>query len=176
LLVHLRDHDAAGDTAAAITRADVEAIAWRDDDSGLASYLGARDTIGTISYAMVIAAIALPMWALLYIHVLRNHRQLAILAALGFRRRELFAICALQSVIVAVLGCALGAALGFALTRYFDANPLFEWQSIVVRPAVSATTFLVPAVIVVATSLLAALHPALRAARVQPAVALRRIE
>jgi ABC-type lipoprotein release transport system permease subunit len=176
--LHLSDHGAARAAAARIeaTRPELEARAWSEDDLGFTSYLEMRRAIGGISYAMVIAAIAIPMWALLYIHVLRKQRELAILVAIGFSRRDLFAIYTLQSMMIAVIGCVLGTGLGYGLTRYFAANPLFEWESLVVRPAVTPATFAVPFAIIVATSVLATLHPTARAALVDPAVALRRIE
>jgi len=175
--VHLDDHDAAGEVAARLeARPELVAQAWYDADPGWASYLGGRRAVGGISYAMVIAAIAIPMWALLYIHVLRRQRELAILAALGFTRGELAVICTLQSVFVATIGCVLGAGLGYALTRYFTANPLFAGESLVVRPALSLHTILVPCLILVGTSIVAALHPAWRAGRIEPAAVLRRLD
>ncbi len=178
IAVHLEDHAAAGATAARIAARlpDVEARAWPEDDPGLTSFLASRRAIGTISYGIVIAAIAIPMWSLLYIHVLRKRRELAILTALGLRRRELFAIATAQSAIIAVAGCILGAAFGYALTRYFVAYPVFSWESLTVRPLLEARTLAVPLAVITLTAIVAALHPAARAARVDPAAALRRIE
>ncbi len=176
--VHLDDHEAARRLAPAVEAAVPEAIAiaWRDDEAGFASYLDARDVIGGVSYAMVIAAIAIPMWALLYIQVLRRRRELAILRSIGFTRREIAATCVLQALTIAAIGCVIGAGLGLLAIRYFEANPLFEWESLRVRPVASASTFLIPAVVILATSVIAALHPAWRASRIEPAGALRRIE
>lgn len=176
--VHLDDHAAARSLVPVIAAALPEArvVAWRDDEPGFASYLDARDVIGAVSYAMVIAAIAVPMWALLYIQVLRRRRELAILRSLGFTRSEVAAICVIQALAIAVLGCVLGAGLGYAAIRYFAANPLFEWESLRVVPIASVSTFLVPCLVIVATAIIAALPPAWRASRVAPASVLRRIE
>jgi lipoprotein-releasing system permease protein len=178
IALHLEDHAAARATTVQIeaSHPELEARAWNDDDPSLTSFLGLRRAIGGISYAMVIAAIAIPMWALLYIHVLRKQRELAILAAIGFARHELFAVCTVQSVMIAALGSILGAGIGYGLTSYFDAHPLVEWAGLAVRPQLTAATFELPFAVIVATSIAAALHPALRAARVDPAVVLRRIE
>jgi len=178
VIVHLADHFAAAATAARLETSlrDVRAIGWREDDPYLESYLSANRTISAVSYAMVIAAIAVPMWALLYIHVLKRRRELGILAALGFGRAELFAIYVLQSLVVAVIGCAIGAALGYGLVRYFQAHPIFEWESLVVRPLLDAASFAVPVLVIVATAVAAASYPAWRAARTDPAQVLRRLE
>jgi lipoprotein-releasing system permease protein len=172
-----RPHDAASDAASlAAGHPELEVRSWRDHDPGVAAYLEIRDTIGTISYLIVIAAVAIPMWTLLYIHVLRRQRELAILRAVGLSRGELFAICTLQSVVIAIVGCALGAGVGLLLTHYFSAHPILQVESLIVVPLLDARMFLVPFVVILVTSIVAAIHPSLRAARVAPAVVLRRIE
>jgi ABC-type lipoprotein release transport system permease subunit len=178
LFVHLDDHEAATATAALIagTIPGTEAIGWREDDPYIPNYLRANDTISSVSYAMVIAAVALPMWALLYIHVLKRRREIGILGALGFGRWEVFVIYVLQAVMVSLLGCALGALLGYGLICYFQANPLFQWETMVVRPVAAMWTFLGPALAISATAVIAGSYPAWRAARTDPAKVLRSLE
>lgn len=177
IAVHLADHFAAAAVAAELGAAmpGATAIGWREDDPFVDSYLRANRTIHRVSYAMVIAAVSVPMWALLYIHVLKRRREIGILAALGFGRREIFGMLLLQSLLVAAAGLAAGAGLGYALIRYFEGNPIFVWETFVVRPVVAAGTFAVPALVIAATAIVAAGWPAWRAARADPAGVLRRI-
>jgi ABC-type lipoprotein release transport system permease subunit len=178
IAVHLDDHFAAEAVAAEIAAAlpDAVALDWRTEDPYVDSYLRANRTIHAVSYAMVIAAVAVPMWALLYIHVLKRRREIAILAAIGFGRREIFATFLLQAVGIALAGLAAGAALGLALIRYFEGNPIFAWESLVVRPVIAASTFAIPAAAIAATAIVAAGYPAWRAARTDPARVLRRLD
>jgi lipoprotein-releasing system permease protein len=178
IAVHLADHFAAGAAAAELEARmpDAAAIGWREDDPFVDSYLRANRTIHAVSYAMVIAAVAVPMWALLFIHVLKRRREIGVLAALGFGRREIFAMFLLQGLLVALAGLALGAGLGYALIRYFEGNPVFAWETLVVRPAVAAGTFAVPALAIAATAIAAAGYPSWRAARTDPARVLRRLD
>jgi len=178
IVVHLHDHEAARDIAKRLAARveDSDAIAWRDDDPYLPNYLGANQTISNVSYAMVIAAVSVPMWALLYIHVLKRRREIGILVALGFGRREVFGIYLLQAFVVATIGCLLGALLGLGLIVYFQANPLFEWETMVVRPLIAFGVFAGPAAVITTTALIAGSYPAWRAARTDPAAVLRRLE
>ncbi|HEV7555602.1 MAG TPA: FtsX-like permease family protein, partial [Kofleriaceae bacterium] len=178
IIVHLDDHEAAREVAARIDAGapEAQALAWRDDDPYLPNYLRANRIINDVSYAMVIAAISVPVWALLYIHVLNRRRELGILAALGFGRREIFAIYSLQALVVSVVGYAVGALFGYALIRYFHANPIFEWEGLVARPVATFDTFFAPGVIIVATALVAGAYPAWSASRTDPAKVLRRLD
>ena len=142
----------------------------------MASYLDANRTVNAVSYAMVIAAITIPVWALFYIHVLGRRREIGVLAALGFARREIFVVFLLQALFVALVGLALGAALGYGLIAYFRAHPIFDWEALVVRPVASLRVLVIPCLAVLVTTILAGSFPAWRAARTDPARVLRRID
>jgi lipoprotein-releasing system permease protein len=178
VIVHLDDHFAAKAAAARISERlpDVRAVDWREDDPYVSNYLAANQTVNSVSYAMVIAAITIPVWALFYIHVLGRRREIGILAALGFSRREIFFVFLLQALLVAMVGLTLGAALGYGLIEYFRAHPIFEWEALVVRPAATVRVLVIPCLAVLATTILAGSFPAWRAARTDPARVLRRID
>lgn len=176
--IHLFDHARATALAAelAATIPDVVAVGWREDASYVPSYIAATRTIVSVSYAMVIAAVAVPMWALLYIHVLKRKRELSLLIALGFAERDVFVVSLLQAIFVALLGSLLGAGLGFGLIRYFEAHPIYQWETMVVRPMVAIGVFVGPAIVLTLTALVAGSYPAWRAARTDPARVLRGLE
>lgn len=177
--VKLFDHDRAPSLAAELAATDpgITAISWRDDDASyVSSYISATRTIVSVSYAMVIAAVAVPMWALLYIHVLKRRRELAMLIAIGFAERDVLMISLLQAIFVSVIGCVLGAGVGLGLIAYFQANPIYEWGTMAVRPMIATGVFVGPAVVMVLTALVAGSYPAWRAARTDPARVLRGIE
>jgi ABC-type lipoprotein release transport system permease subunit len=178
VLVHLADHDAAAEGARRIDAAipDAHALDWRTDDPFLPNMVRANRVINRVSYVMVVAAIAVPVLALLYIHVLKRRREIGILVALGFTRVEVFAIYTLQAAIVALIGIAIGAVLGAAAIAYFDGHPIFEWEGMVVRPVRDLATFAMPALVVLATAVTAGSAAAWRAARTDPARVLQRLD
>lgn len=178
IFVHLGDHDTAAALAARIDRElpEARALDWRTDDPFVPNVMRANRIVNDVSYAMVIGAISVPLWALLYIHVLRRRREIGILVALGFRRGEVFAIYVLQSLIAACAGIALGMLLGYAAAAYFMRHPVFDWEGMVVRPLLEPSTFAVPALVVLAATAAAGGYAAWRAARVDPARALQSLE
>ncbi|MBA3394571.1 MAG: ABC transporter permease [Deltaproteobacteria bacterium] len=176
--VHLFDHERARPLAAELAQGvpGITAIGWREDASYVSSYISATRTIVSVSYAMVIAAVAVPMWALLYIHVLRRRRELAMLLAIGFAERDVFAISLLQAIFVSIVGCVVGAGIGLGLIVYFQANPIYEWGTMAVRPMLAMGVFVGPAIVMVLTALVAGSYPAWRAARTDPARVLKGVE
>ncbi len=178
IYVHLADHDAAATLAEHINRSlpEVRSADWRTDDPFLPNVLRAYRIVNGVTYAMVIGAISVPLWALLYIHVLRRRREIGILVALGFRRGEVFAIFLLQSLLVAGAGIAIGAGFGYAACAYFEHSPIFSWEGMVVRPLLEPAAFAIPALVALATVAAAGGFAAWRAARVDPARALQSLE
>jgi ABC-type lipoprotein release transport system permease subunit len=178
VVVHTDDHFAAQDVAAAIAPdlPDAHVMAWMIDSAYLRNALSATDAVGALSGAMVVAAVTIPVLALLYINVLHRRREVGVLSALGFGQAEIFAAFLVQALLVGLLGVALGCGLGYGIVRYFQANPIFEWEGFVIRPVLSAECFLRPSLIVLAATLLAGVYPAWSASRVDPARVFRGIE
>jgi lipoprotein-releasing system permease protein len=178
ILVHLDNHDDAPAAAQAIAAAvpDVRAVDWATDDPFLPTMLRANRVIERVSYGMVIAAISVPLLALLYIRVLRKRREIAVLRALGFTRGEVFGIHVLQSLMIGVVGAALGAAIGRVAIAIFDRYPIFTWETMVVRPLATTDTFAMPMIAAVATAVLAGAVAAWRAASTDPARMLQRLD
>jgi ABC-type lipoprotein release transport system permease subunit len=151
-------------------------LPWMEDDPFLGAIVRGNDTLGLISQSMGVVSVTIPVWALLYVHVQRRRRDIGILAALGLGRGALFLVFLAQALIVGVLGVAAGAALGYGLLRYFQAHPVFDWQGFVIRPIISSACFIRPVLLILATTVLAGVYPAARAARLDPARILRGIE
>jgi lipoprotein-releasing system permease protein len=170
----LAARDLASTIGAEIPEAD--ARAWNDDSAYLKNAIQANEAVAAISRAMVVAAVAIPVLALLYINVLSRRREVGVLSAIGFGQAEIFAAFLLQALLVGVAGVAAGCGLGFGIVRYFQAHPIFEWEGFVIRPVLSAECFLRPSLIVLATTLAAGVYPAWRASRVDPARILRGLE
>ena len=152
---------------------DVQAQPWFAGSSLVANAIAGNRTIALISTAMVILAVMIPVFALLYVHVSSDRRSIAILGAIGFRRREIFFIYLLEAILVGVVGAAIGVGLGLGLCSWFDAHPIFANDGFVIRPDVSARAVLVPALILFGATVLAGLVPAVKAARGTPSEELR---
>jgi len=146
---------------------------WWEVSAFVADAISGNRAIGAVSTAMVIAAVMIPVSALLYILVLHERRSIAVLGALGFTRRALFAIYLLKAALVGLAGAVLGNGFGFLLCRYFQARPIFSHGGFVVRPELPLSVAAVPTLVLFAVTVLSGILPALVAARCNVASELR---
>lgn len=110
---------------------------------------------------------ALGLFSLLTYLVAQRRREVGIRMALGARRQDIIRLVVGESALVAAGGASVGglAALGIAMTMLQD---MFRGTSVV-----DPVSFALAAGVLVATTLTASAHPALRAARTDPASVLR---
>ena len=157
--------------AAVGTQAKVQT--WRQDSAFVANAIAGNRALLSISMAMVIVAVGIPVLALLYIHVLHDRRQIATLSALGFTSGDLFWIYLFKAALVGAVGVGLGTGLGVLLCQYFDAHPIFRYQGFEVRPVLDTAVVALPGAVLFVVTLLAGIAPAIRASRANPATELR---
>jgi lipoprotein-releasing system permease protein len=161
--------------AVAARQPNMRALTWMVDHPYADSAIRANEVLGVVSHTMVVVAVTIPIVSLLYVTVLNRRRDIAMLAALGFSRLDVFVAFIIQSVAVGATGACIGCALGWGAIRWFEAHPIFESADFSVRPVVNAAGFYEPALVVLLATVLAAVYPALRASRIDPARVLRSV-
>ena len=156
---------------AVLSDLDAETTARADEyGTTVGATLHARTLPLQLSILFGFAAFATLVHVLLT-SVRRRRRDLAILQTLGFKRRQIAATVAWQSLILASLALAFGVPLGLLLGR-------LGWSAFVYRLGVVNEPVLSPySILVIPVTLLAAvvvsLGPALVARRVKPAAVLK---
>ncbi len=126
--------------------------------------------LGISAIALVVGAIAVANTMMM--SVFERTREFGVVRAVGARPTFLFSLVVLESVILSLVGAAVGVGLGGLATRVVNAiaNDYVGLAVAAVTPRLVAFAVLVAAV----TGLLAGLLPAGRAARVPIAVAVAR--
>ncbi len=135
-------------------------------DRGLEVMNGGVYAISFIALIVGGIVVANTMW----MSVLERAREIGVLRAVGWGRRRIVTLILIEAGGVGLLACGLGCVMGIGLaqlaTRIRTAEqylePQFGWQP-----------FLLALVVAEVLSLLGALVPAARAARISPAEALR---
>ncbi|MEH8137610.1 lipoprotein-releasing ABC transporter permease subunit [Gallibacterium anatis] len=106
--------------------------------------------------------------------VLDKQSEIAILQTQGFTRLQVMAIFIYQGMLIGVLSTLIGAILGILATTYL--TPMFSWFNPLGFPlptAIDAAQVTVIILFSLTLSFISTLYPAYRAAKIEPAEALR---
>ena len=150
-----------------------KAESWQQANAQLVSALNAQSVSTSVIRGVVMVVVVLGIASVLVVSVVQKQREIGILRAMGATRNQVLRVFLLQGVIVGALGSALGVLLAVALIWLFthfvrgsDGLPLFNI-------ALEAGLALRIAGLAIVCGLLAAVAPARRAARLDPAQAIR---
>ncbi|MBE7942473.1 MULTISPECIES: ABC transporter permease [Ramlibacter] len=151
----------------------VESDSWIKTNEQFFSAVSAQTTANTAIRFFVALSVALGIASVLVVSVVQKSREIGILRAMGISRGQILRVFLLQGGLLALGGSIAGTAMGALslvlwqrLARNPDGTPLFV---LTLEPGLAAASL----VIATLTGLLAAFAPALRAARLDPAVAIR---
>ncbi len=146
---------------------------WQEANAQLVSALNAQSISTALIRGVVMVVVVLGIASVLVVSVVQKRREIGILRAMGATRGQVMRIFLLQGAVVgavgSVLGVLLAALLVWAFTTFVrgsDGGPLFP---------ITLTPWLALQVAALATvcGVLAAVAPARRAARLDPAQAIR---
>jgi lipoprotein-releasing system permease protein len=154
-------------------RWDFKVESWQDANPQLVSALTAQSVSTAIIRGVVLIVVILGISSVLVVSVVQKRREIGILRAMGATRAQVMRIFLLQGAIVGALGSLLGVSLAWIMIWLFvtfvrgeDGAPLF---AITFPPSLA---FLVSAIATL-SGILAAVAPARRAAKLDPALAIR---
>lgn len=164
----------------------VRALSWLKKNENLLFFLNMEKTVMFFIMIFIILVASFSIAVTLSVSVLRKTREIGLLCALGARRGQIAATFCLQSVSIGILGLILGIggtllALHYrnvvvgSLLGFFNAeNSFYQLYGFGGIPvSYSVRDFLVVSVVTLLLTTLAGLLPAIRAARLKPAEALR---
>ncbi|MEX0995315.1 MAG: FtsX-like permease family protein [Balneolaceae bacterium] len=133
-------------------------------------------------YVMIVIMLALAFGILntMLMVIFERMRELGMLLAIGMNKLRVFTMVMLESVILTLTGAAVGMLLAYVSVDYFADNGLdlsavggeslaeFGYDPLI-YPFVTTYDFIVVTILVVVTAVLAAVYPAIKALRVNPA-------
>jgi lipoprotein-releasing system permease protein len=154
-------------------RTGLTAESWTERNSQLLTALSSQSASSTTIKVFIILAVAMGIASVLIVSVVQRSKQVGILRAMGMSRRSVLKVFLYQGLVVGLGGAAAGCLLGSAIALVFarlatspDGSPLFP-------VTLDAELYLVATIIAAATGVLSAVLPARRAARLDPAAAIR---
>jgi lipoprotein-releasing system permease protein len=159
---------------------------WTQDNANYFRATRIEKTMMSLILLLIVAVAAFNIVAMLVMVVTDKRTDIAILRTFGAAPRRVLAIFMTQGLVIGWLGVGLGVALGLALALHVDTIvPFLEhsfgfqildsdvYYSSVIPSEVRAANVVAIALAALALTALATVYPALRAARIAPAEALR---
>ena len=154
-------------------RTGLETESWMQTNAQLLTALRSQSSSSTMIQVFVILSVTIGIASVLVVSVVQKRRQIGILRAMGSSRGEIARIFVLQGGLLGVLGSVVGVGLGAGMATLFaraavdpEGQPLFPIS-------LDLELMITASLIAIATGLVAAALPALRAARLDPADAIR---
>jgi lipoprotein-releasing system permease protein len=154
-------------------RTGLRADSWMALNANLLSGLSAQASSKTMIQFFVVVTVALGIASVLIVSVVQKSREIGILRAVGTAPRRVLAVFLIQGGVLGLLGSFIGSALGVLFAKAFEAatrNPDGTARFLV---QVDLNLLVSSTVLATSVGLLAALIPARRAARLDPATAIR---
>jgi lipoprotein-releasing system permease protein len=154
-------------------RTGLRADSWMTINADLLSGLTAQSSSKTMIQFFVLVAVALGIASVLIVSVVQKSREIGILRAVGTPPRRIQLVFLIQGGVLGVVGSVLGSGLGAVFAKLFESlatdpsgAPRFPVQ-------LDLELFVTSSLIATGIGVLAAVIPARRAARLDPATAIR---
>jgi lipoprotein-releasing system permease protein len=151
---------------------------WTTMYKSLFSALSLEKIAVSLAVGLIVLVAALNIVASLILMVMEKHRDIAILKTMGANARSVMFIFIMQGLIIGIIGTSVGALAGYAVSTIADryqlvhvAIDVYQVSHLPFKVLAGDFTIVVAAAIVIC--LVATIYPSRRAARLDPAQALR---
>jgi lipoprotein-releasing system permease protein len=151
----------------------IQADSWIKTNAQFFTAVQAQKSSNTLIRVFVGLSVAFGIASVLIVSVIQRSKEIGILRAMGATRGKILRVFLLQGGLLGFVGSLFGSAMGagalvywHAVARQIDGSELFPL-------ILESRLFAVTAVLATLTGLLAATAPALRAANLDPVVAIR---
>ena len=159
-----------------------EALGWNDLLTQLDSIVGMTDLGALIIGVIVFCIVGITIMNTLFMSLYERMYEFGVLRALGTRPWRMAAIIMLEAVFLGVISSIIGTALGFGLTTYYSHVGIdyrgIEFADVtfteLLYPAVIASDYITVPLLIICFAIIAAIYPAVFAARLKPAQTMRR--
>jgi lipoprotein-releasing system permease protein len=151
----------------------VEADSWIATNAQFFTAVQAQIYTNTLIRIFVGLSVAFGIAAVLIVSVIQRSREIGILRAMGTSRGQILRVFLLQGGLLGFVGSLLGAALGAVALVYWHALARQADGTELLPLVLEESLFIYTALLATVTGLLAAMAPAVRAAKLDPVVAIR---
>ena len=157
---------------------------WNEIEPALEIMITSSDLFSYIFIILIMIGLAFGLLNTMLMAVFERTREIGMLMAVGMNRRKVFLLIAMETLFLSFSGAAIGLLVGYLLVAWFAkrgldlsafSDVMYELGvDAVVHPVLDPNFPLVLALIVIATALLSAIYPAIKALSLSPIEAIRK--
>jgi ABC-type lipoprotein release transport system permease subunit len=186
LAIRVDDPERAASVAAALhhtpSLAPLDVEAWSQLRPDALAIVGANDALSATLVFLIFLVAGLGVTNTMLMSILERKRELGVLKALGMRPAMLMAMVVAETVFLATVAATIGLVAGLGIDEYLlhvglhTSAATFSLAGANVgtlHAAITVKGLVLPVAALIGMALVAALYPAISAARVQPAVGMR---
>jgi lipoprotein-releasing system permease protein len=151
----------------------VEADSWIKTNAQFFFAVHAQTLSNTLIRVFVGLSVAMGIAAVLVVSVIQRSKDIGILRAMGTSRGQIMRVFLIQGGVLGLSGSLVGTAMGASAIIYWHSVLRLEDGSEAFPLILERSLFIGAAVIATLTGIVAAMAPALRAAKLDPVVAIR---
>ncbi len=170
VVIDLFDADAIANRLQPLTEHDV--VSWQEVNQDLLRALRTQNASTILIAVFVAIAVALGIASVLVVTVVQKRGQVGVLRAMGASMGTVQRVFLIQGAAVGLVGSIFGSILGFALAVIFNDHIRDEAGEVIFPIEPSPSIFVLACLLATITGLLAAIVPARRAAKLDPADAI----
>lgn len=186
IALRFKDIEAAGDPKLPFwdkySQGGNEAIGWRRIVPQLDGVIELSSVSKGITIFLVFGIVALIVMNTLFMSLYERMFEFGVLRAIGTRPSRMAAVIFLEAASLSLISIAIGSAMGLAVTKYYSIHGIdyrgIEFAGVTITellyPVLELRQFTLYPLLILLFSLVAALYPAVFAARLTPARAMRK--
>jgi len=168
-----------------ISDPSIAVLSWKDMAPNLLSAIKLFDTSMYIFFAIVFVTVIFSVANTLIMAIMERFHEIGVMKSIGTRPSWVFAMVLFEAVNLGIVGLAAGTLVGSSVIAVlsvtgidfsFYAESMRVWGTgTIIYPSLKPMDILASIMIVLATTLIAAVYPAAKAARIKPLDALHYI-
>jgi len=164
---------------------ELEVLPWMDLATGMRYMVEAGNTFAIVIVAIILIALLFSVINTMLMAVMERTREIGMLMAVGLNRNKIFIMIMLETLFLSLIGGPLGLLVAFSFIEYYGANG-FDLGAMgetygelgfaaVVYTELDPSAYLTITIMVLVMALLASIYPAIKALRLNPSEAIRKI-
>ena len=187
IAVLLDDHELAEPMATAIQTEypELEVKPWLDLATGMRYMVEAGNTFAMVIVAIILIALLFSVINTMLMAVMERTREIGMLMAVGLNRRKVFLMIMLETLFLSLIGGPVGLLVAFSFIQHFgkygfDLGAMGETYgefgfAAIIYTELDASTYVNITIMVLMMAVLASIYPALKALKLNPSEAIRKI-